>query len=144
MEDKKHFPEFFLKEKTILEESYLSISYNEAENWLYVDWKKDQTQEQLLTGVEQLLDCVKQTGSTKIINDSSNLNTSWPHLIDWFAYEYAPRLQHAGIEHFAWIYNDGNIIKPTADAILQKEQSEIIVMVFDNLRTAEIWLRSIR
>ena len=32
--------------------------------------------------------------------------------------------------------------KELADALLQKEKSEILVMVFDNLKTAEIWLRS--
>ena len=131
-------------DKLILDKSFVSIYYNATENWLYIQWKGDQTEETLLRGSEQMLECVKSTGSTKLINDSSNFTQTWPNLINWWAENYAPRLQEAGLEYFAWIYGDKNIIKPTADAILQKEKSDILVMVFDNLKTAETWLRSIR
>ena len=131
-------------EKLILEKSFVSIYYNATENWLYIQWKGDQTEETLLRGSEHMLTCVKSTGSTKIINDSSNFTKTWPNLVNWWANVYSYRLQEAGIHFFAWIYGDQNIIKPTADAILQKEKSEILVMVFDNLKTAEIWLRSVR
>ena len=131
-------------EKVVLQESYFSIIHNQEENWLFVQWKGDQTEETLLRGSEHMLTWVKKTGSTKLINDSSNFTQTWPNLINWWAENYAPRLQEAGLEYFAWIYGDKNIIKPTADAILQKEKSDILVMVFDNLKTAETWLRSIR
>ena len=137
-------PKTSQSEKVILKESYFSITHNQEDNWLYILWEGEQTEETLLRGSEHMLTCVKSTGSTKLINDSSNFTQTWPKLINWWADNYAPRLQAAGIEYLAWIYGDNNIIKPTADAILKKEKSDILVMVFDNLRTAETWLRSVR
>lgn len=131
-------------EKVVFQESYFSIIHNQEDNWLYVSWQDNQTEETLLRGSEHMLKWVKSTGSTKLINDSSNFTQTWPNLINWWAENYAPRLQEAGLEYFAWIYGDKNVIKPTADAILQKEKSDILVMVFDNLKTAETWLRSVR
>jgi|SRR5688572_7812350 len=131
-------------EKVVFQESYFSIIHNQEDNWLYVSWQDNQTEETLLRGSEHMLTWVKSTGSTKLINDSSNFTQTWPNLINWWAENYAPRLQEAGLEYFAWIYGDKNVIKPTADAILQKEKSDILVMVFDNLKTAETWLRSVR
>ena len=83
-------------EKVILKESFVSISHNETENWLYIFWEGERTSETLMQGAEILLKCVQETGCTKIINDSSAFSNAWPNLIDWFAIQYAPRLQAAG------------------------------------------------
>ena len=131
-------------EKVILKESFVSISHNETENWLYIFWEGERTSETLMQGAEILLKCVQETGCTKIINDSSAFSNAWPNLIDWFAIQYAPRLQAAGVQYFAWIYDDQNLTKLAADAILEKEKSDIIVMVFDKVNTAKTWLRAIR
>lgn len=144
MEKAKLASQTFHSERSLIDESYISISYNTAENWLYVLWKGDRTKENLLRGSEQLLNSVVSTGTNKIINDSSNLTKPLPDVVDWFAHVYAPQLEKTGIEYFAWIYDDQNVIKPTADSILQKEKSDIIVMVFDKVQTAETWLRSVK
>ena len=131
-------------DKFILKKDFVTVTNNEAENWLYVLWSGERTQETLLSGAELLLECVRTTGANKIINDSSDSKNAWPNLIDHFALHFAPRMQEAGVQYFAWIYDDKNVTKHSADAILQKETSDILVMVFDNVRNAEIWLRAVR
>lgn len=131
-------------EKVILKESYVSVTHNAEENWLYILWQGERTSQTLMQGAETLLHCIKETGTTKIINDSSASLNAWPNLIDWFAVQYAPRLQAAGIQYFAWIYDDKNVTKQAADAILKKERSDIIVMVFDKVQNAKTWLQAIR
>jgi len=137
-------PEQTETEKVILAEKHFTVTHNVAENWLYCKWKGERTAEKLIKGAEQLLECVKTTGCRKLINDSSELAQSVPDLVDWIAVNFAPRLQEAGIQYFAWIYNDQNKIKNFADSVLSKEKSDILVMVFDNLKTAEIWLGSVQ
>lgn len=131
-------------EKVLLAESYITVTQNEAENWLYCKWQGNRTAENLVKGAEQLLACIKATGTHKLINDSTELTTSVPDIEDWIAVNFAPRLQEAGIHYFAWIYNDENLIKNFADSVLRKEKSDILVMVFDNLKTAEIWMSSVQ
>jgi hypothetical protein len=127
----------------LFQESYISIYYNKVEKWLYVQWHGERTNETVMNGAEQMIRLAQETKAHKLINDSTDFTNQWPNLIEWVADNVAPRLEEAGVQFLAWIYNDQNPTKIAADEILKREQSEIIVMVFDNLQTAETWMRSI-
>lgn len=127
----------------LFQESYVSIYFNKVEKWLYVHWQGERTVETLMNGAEQMIRLAKETNSHKIINDSTDFTNQLPNVIDWVADSVAPRLEAAGVHFLAWIYNDQNPTKIAADEILKREKSDIIVMVFDNLQTAETWMRSL-
>lgn len=127
----------------LFEASYVSIYYNNVEKWLYVHWQGERTVETLMNGAEQMIRLAKETKAHKLINDSTDFTNQLPNIIDWVADNVAPRLEAAGVQFLAWIYNDQNPTKIAADEILKREQSEIIIMVFDNLQTAQTWMRSI-
>jgi hypothetical protein len=143
MRNSKLTPNLARIEKTLLQKSYLIISHNITDNWLYVKWKGERSKENMMEGAEFMLQFVEETGCHKIINDSTEYTQAWPNIIGWVADEFVPRLEKAGIQYFAWIYDDKNLAKVPADAILKREKSDIMVMVFDNVPTAETWLRSI-
>jgi hypothetical protein len=127
----------------LFQEPYVSIYYNKVEKWLYVYWQGERTIETLKNGAEQMIRLAKETKAHKIINDSTDFTNPLPNVTEWVADSVAPRLEAAGVQFLAWIYNDQNPTKLVADEILKREQSDIIIMVFDNLQTAETWMRSI-
>lgn len=127
----------------LFKESYVSIYYNKVEKWLYVHWQGERSAENLMYGAEQMIRLAIENKCHKVINDSSEVTNQLPNTINWLADNYAPRLEAAGVQFLAWIYNDKSPAKLAADAVLKREQSDIIVMVFDNRQTAETWMRSI-
>lgn len=124
-------------------DNIISIFYNQDAAWLYSRWEGERSLQNLVSGGNQILHYLKETGSNKMILDSTNFLGKTEEVIINEGTEFARRLSEAGLEYMAWIFGDTSLIQTTADQILTRETTEVIVLNFDNIRLAEIWLRSL-
>ncbi|KAA9326057.1 hypothetical protein [Adhaeribacter soli] len=94
-------------------------------------------------GSARILHFLQQTGVHKMILDSSTYQGETLAEIIAGGTEFARKLADAGLEYMAWIYGDKSLAQSTADEILAREKTDVVVLNFDNVRLAEIWLRSL-
>ncbi len=127
----------------LYQKDFLRIYYNTINHWVYADWVGYQTTETIKTGAELLLKAVAETQSYKLINDNTNLTGMKANAVEWLSKDFSPRLYKAGLQYLAWIYKTRSLSEPSADDVIAQSKSDIIVIVFDNVATAETWLKSV-
>lgn len=134
----------FINQKLLFQEDFVTIYHNVPEGWIYADWTGFQTNHTIKTGAELLLQAIEETQVYKLINDNTHMTGIRANAIEWLAMDLAPRLQNAGLQYVGWIYKTNSFTEASADNVLGLSQTDIIVIVFDNVSTAEKWLRSVR
>ncbi|MCR5888769.1 hypothetical protein LRS06_13520 [Hymenobacter sp. J193] len=82
---------------------YLTIYYDEANGWLYNQWRGEQTQQTVTAGCRAVLGFVNQLQLRKILNDNSLLTKPWAGAAEWVEREFFPRAADAGVEAIAWV-----------------------------------------
>lgn len=129
--------------QSLFQSDYLNLYLNQADQWIYADWKGYQTTETIMQGSEQMLHFIQETGVHKLINDNTHLTGMKANAVEWLALNLAPRLQEAGLQYLSWIYKTNSYSEASADLVLSISSTDIIVIVFDHVAMAEKWLRSI-
>ena len=127
----------------LFQDDFLTIYFNQIDNWIYADWTGFQTTETIKDGSEQVLQAIKKSGVHKLINDNTHLTGMKANAVEWLATNLAPRLQSAGLQYLSWIYKTNSFSEASADLVLSNSETDIIVIVFDNVAMAEKWLRSV-
>ena len=123
--------------------THISIFHNKDHNWLYCRWEGKRSLVGFEDGSARILHFLKETGVHKMILDSSTYQGETLDEIIAGGTEFARQLADAGLEYMAWIYGDNSLARSTADEILAREKTEVVVLNFDNVRLAEIWLKSL-
>ena len=122
------------------ETSNVSIYYDHANQWLFLDWRGDITlalaQDSCLAVAQRFL----ATSHTRVINSNTGV-TSMDHDVPaWLAREFLPYLRLAGIKHVAWVYSPNLRVKCYTDAALYTLDAPV-VNLFDDVESAFTWLR---
>ena len=138
------FPPSLATQSLLYKKDYLAIYHNSKDAWIYADWMGHQTNHTIKEGSEKILELVQGKRIHKLINDNTHLTGIRANAIEWLALDLAPRLQKAGLQYIGWIYKTNSLGEVSADHVLSLSQTDIIVIVFDNVLTAEKWLRSVR
>ena len=133
-----------INHRLLFKEDFISIYHNVPDAWIYADWTGFQTTHTIKAGAELLLKAFEETQVYKLINDNTHLTGMRANTIEWIAMDLAPRLQKAGLQYVGWIYKTNSFAEASIDNVLGLSQTEIIVIVFDNVNMAEKWLRSVR
>lgn len=112
----------------------------EACDWLYVDWKGWHTAETVQDGCEAVLACFRKSGLTKVLNDNTNGVGDWIGAAEWTAVHWLPRMEAAGLRHFAWVQSPSRVSRRSADRSYAEAQRDEAIHRFADRRSAEEWL----
>jgi hypothetical protein len=112
----------------------------DASDWLYVDWKGWHTAESVQEGCEAMLACLRTSGLTKVLNDNSHGVGDWYGAADWTARDWFPRMEAAGLRHFAWVESASRVSRRSADRTVAEARLDQIIHRFTDRRSAEEWL----
>ncbi len=126
--------------KNKLGEIYFSSSYDEANGWVYNEWKGDVTVDEVIEACKVSLDHIEQQGISKILNDNSQLRGSWDEANDWIAQNWMPRALAAGLKKFAHIISPDIFGAMSAEELTTKV-SDFEMRVFNDRAEAEAWLQ---
>jgi PAS domain S-box-containing protein len=123
------------------EENY-TISYNEAEGYLYADWLGFQNIETVQSGCMAILEALKEYSATKLINDNTNVLGSWSESLEWVAEIWFPMMKEAGLRYLAWIYSPATYSILAAQKSVEISDEKAEIKLFTELSLAKNWINA--
>ena len=127
--------------KPLHESDHIDIWHDVEGGFLYADWKGPQTVESVQQGCELILEQMIAHRLTKVLNDNTNVVGSWEAASHWVAKEFLPRAQRAGVCCIAWVQSPSRGSRRAANATAMDARKPDLIHLFDDRRTAELWLR---
>src|SRR5688572_930154 len=82
-------------------ETFLSMFYNAANDWLYARWEGERNPETMKKGAAEILRLIKETKTRKLINDSTHSVKAMPEAEQWVIEVMGPSLVQVGLEYLA-------------------------------------------
>ena len=118
------------------------IYYLPKQNCLHVQWLGHHDADTALEGCKNILELVRTTNSTRLLNDSSEAFGEWRELAQWIGATFVPQLQAAGIEAIAWVNAmDWPARSCVASSMHYLREPAVVAFEFDELDAAHEWLR---
>lgn len=117
----------------------LSIAFDPALQWLYVEWKGPHDAESARSGGELILQQLQQRPCRKMLNDNSQVSSDWESGARWVGGEYYRRLARQGIGHVAWVCPPNWSARKSMETAMGFV-TEPVVVLFDDVATAYAWL----
>lgn len=99
-----------MKEITLLEKDYVTVTYTSAQRLGKICWKRKPESEEYKSAFQVLLDHSKIAPVDNFISDLRNQGVISPDDRKWFENEMLPKAIEAGLKRAAVIF-DGNIFK---------------------------------
>ena len=84
----------------------LSISYDYAHDWLYLDWHGALDGDAVMAGglqLLELLELLKQQYRSKVLDNNERITGLWADAAKWGSGAMLPLLHEAGCRHLAWV-----------------------------------------
>jgi hypothetical protein len=119
----------------------LTISYDYTDDWLYLDWHGNISDDDVMAGALKLLELLKQERCAKVLNDNSHISGLWDDAAKWGSDVFFPMLYDAGCRYFAWVFSSERFSQLSAELAVQRTTAGIGIMTFRDLTTAAEWLR---
>lgn len=89
--------------QTLFERPGFTILHDTDNCWLYVTWQGKRTVQASRACCEAILEQVRATSSTKILNDGSLDLDGWSALVDWVGQAFFDLLATSGVVAVAWV-----------------------------------------
>lgn len=127
----------------LLEAPHITITYDHLQEWLCASWHGEQNLATVQQGGQELLRLLTQQRCHKVLNDNTDVTGMWSEAAEWAGKEWFPAMNAAGLSYFAWVYSPNIYSRLSTDLTLQFTQSNVVVSTFDDLATAQAWLRQV-
>lgn len=129
----------YVKGDLILQEKHLEVSFDSASEIMYCRWIGFQNKERIMDSGMKILDLFKKNKGIKILNDNTEVTGPWQDAAEWTATEWFPKMEDAGLQHFAWVFSDNIFAELSAK---KAQPSSDIVTTFGAVPDAMKWLES--
>lgn len=122
----------------------VSIFYDCANQWLFVDWRGDLTLPLVQASCSAVAQRFLEGRYTRILNNNAGVQSMSPNVPDWLALEFLPHMRLAGVEYIAWVYSPNLRVKCYTDVAFLHTLDAPVVSLFDDLESAVAWLRHVQ
>lgn len=89
--------------QTLFENSDLTITYDQDHDWLLTAWRGKRTPEASQHYCQLLLEKIRGTRSTCVLNDSSQDQDGWGEMTRWLGQNFFQKLTTSGVSAVAWV-----------------------------------------
>ena len=120
---------------------FLTIEFDQANNYWYNDWQGYQTLTGIMTGADAYLEDLKKQPSPWLLNDNTNVRGPWDHAVAWIAQDWTPRAIAQGLTHFAHVVSPESFAALSAEAMYAQIGSSFQMRIFGSVADARLWLR---
>lgn len=117
----------------------LSIAYDPAHEWLYVEWKGVHSAASAKTGGELILRYLQDRPCRKMLNDNSQVTSDWEAGARWVGSQYYKHLAEQGIQFVAWVCPPHWSARKSMDTAMQFVTRPMVIL-FDDIASAYTWL----
>ncbi|HEX8429551.1 hypothetical protein [Hymenobacter sp.] len=128
--------------QTLFEIPGLTIAHDPDNKWLYVTWQGEQNEESTVAGCAMVLNKVRQTKSTAILNDGRQALNGWSEVVRWIAQEFFHALADNGVEAIAWVSPADWPARIDSERVLSFT-TRPLVDTFEDTESAYSWLLTV-
>jgi hypothetical protein len=137
-------PKLLVHDHLLHDSPTLSIYYDPVHDWIYMDWKGQQSVESIKAGCNLLLGFLKSERCKKVLNDNTRVTNIWSDAAPWIAREFFPKAAQAGLTYIAWIYSPDQFSRLSTDEVMALNQEKIATIPFNNYEDAVQWFSSVQ
>jgi hypothetical protein len=127
----------------LLDEPHITISYDHLNEWLYADWRGNQTLRTVQQGGADLLRLLGQQRCSKVLNDNRHVTGMWSEAAEWAGKDWFPAMLATGLRYFAWVYSPDVYSRLSTDLTLQFTPGNAVVATFNDVELARAWLAQV-
>ena len=128
--------------KTLTDKPGLTIIHDPDHHWLHVIWRGSHNEAEGRAECLLILEKIRQTSCTKILNDASLDLDGWNELIRWIAKEFLLLLAEAGVTAIAWVLPHNLRARIDTNNVMDR-QTRPLVDTFTDIEEAYAWLRNV-
>ncbi|KAA3436207.1 hypothetical protein [Rufibacter hautae] len=127
----------------IFQDTYISITYDQKQQYINADWIGFQTKQSVQDGCERILEAMAEFHCYKVLNDNTHVEGIWSSAAEWVGSDWFPRMRQAGMVSFAWVYSPSMFSRLSTDKSLRFTYDTTGIEVFDSIGEAQRWLAAI-
>jgi hypothetical protein len=127
----------------IFKDPHVVLKYDPVNHWISANWFGAQSMATIRDGCEQMLAGIKKYGCNKVLNDNRHVTGAWPDTLKWLEDDWFPRLAGSGCQYFAWVHSPDAASQVATQETIQLTIRNIKILIFDDCKTAETWLREV-
>ena len=127
----------------LLTSATLDVHHDRTNNWLYLDWKGPQPLTAVQHASQQLLGLIGQTGTNKLLNDSTHVTYLALKAVHWMAKTFLPQVGRAGVEYMAWVSSPHLSCYHNIELMVQPPGQHPHVVAFEDVAAACVWLNNL-
>jgi anti-sigma regulatory factor (Ser/Thr protein kinase) len=120
---------------------YLTISCNDQQEWMEVNWTGHQHFKSVQNGGLQMIELLKSSGLKKVLNDNREVLGNWSEASDWAGKVWFPMMIEAGLQDFAWIFSPSIFAQLAAQKSFDVSDGKANVRFFYDIEEAKRWLK---
>ena len=124
-------------------DEYLQIECNEAQGWVEVNWTGYQHLESVQNGGLRMLEVLRSSGLTKVLNDNREVLGNWSEASDWAGKVWFPMMIEAGLRDFAWVFSPSIFAQLAAQKSVDVSDGKANVRFFHDMEEAKRWLSGV-
>lgn len=121
----------------LLAKRNIEVKHNVEKNYLYLNWRGFQKEEDIYSSGEEVLKIFKGLDCSKVLNDNREVVGPWNKAADWTQEYWFPAMINAGLKQFAWIFPDNVFAEISAQNAMPDSD---LIHKFHSFSTAEEWL----
>ena len=117
------------------------ICFNVDTNTVEINWLEVKDTESFKLVLTELLDFIKAFGATAVLLDIRKIEIFSPVQTIWFMKEILPRVIVAGLEKFAFIIDNKDVLKREYVKNIQKNIENDIIVYFECKQKEDVWMK---
>jgi len=119
---------------------YLTISVDNTNQLIYVEWSGYLSEEFVTTGAMAYLKIMEENNYHSVINDNTMVIGTWDHSMNWVLTNWATQAAKSGLTHLAMLFRDHTSAESSALTLYNKV-SAFQVKVFNDKDQAINWIK---
>jgi hypothetical protein len=124
--------------------AYLTLNYDEANQWVHSNWKGYLTIENVQAGAEAILQHLQHHRCAYLLNDNRRVLGTWNPAMEWTLTNWAPRAVALGLTHFAHIVQPDAMATLSAEALTLGISKSLHIALFEDMEPARMWLHTVQ
>ncbi|MDF7810263.1 hypothetical protein [Hymenobacter sp. YC55] len=121
---------------------YLTIEYDQDENWIHARWYGRQTLGTVMDGGLTYLDLLRQTPCPKLLNDHRDLVGTFTDANDWIQQVWTPLIIKEGLRSIGQVVSPDIFGQLSIEDLKFRISDQLDIYLFDNLEDTQAWLRA--
>lgn len=129
--------------KKVFGDVFVRIKIMPNNAFIYADWQGVQSVETVMQGGYKLIDMVKESGCTKLLNSNKKVIGSWDMALEWAQNVWTPEIKAAGLKYLAQVVPSSIYATISIENLIQRIGNEFEIRTFEDDATAAAWLESV-